>query len=83
MVGFDGVTTLAEDTRDPKRDVLLATVLVCLITGVFSTLEVYLAQLVWPDYGSSNLETAFMDVTRRVGGPVLFHAMAGVLVVAC
>src|SRR5205814_539666 len=34
-IGFDGVTTLAEDVENPKRNVLLATVLVCLFTGVF------------------------------------------------
>jgi amino acid transporter len=32
--GFDGVTTLAEEVKNPRRNVLLATVLVCLFTGV-------------------------------------------------
>jgi amino acid transporter len=83
-IGFDGVTTLAEDVKNPKRNVLLGTVLVCLITGIFSSVEVYLAHRVWPDYQSfTNLETAFMDVTRRVGGQMLFQAMAFILIVAC
>lgn len=82
-IGFDGVTTLAEEVREPERTVPLATVLACLIVGLLSTLEVYLGQRVWPDYGSfSNPETAFLDVTGRVGGGTLFHAMAGVLVLA-
>jgi amino acid transporter len=81
--GFDGVTTLAEDVKNPRRNVLLATVLVCLFTGVFGGLQIYLAQRVWPDYRTfSNLETAFMDVCRVVGGSFLFHAMAGILIVA-
>ncbi len=81
--GFDGVTTLAEDVKNPRRNVLLATVLVCLFTGVFGGLQIYLAQRVWPDYRTfSNLETAFMDVSRVVGGPLLFHAMAAILIVA-
>jgi putrescine importer len=83
-IGFDGVTTLAEEVRNPKRTVPLATVLVCLITGVFSSVEVYLGQRVWPNYHTfPNLETAFMDVTRRVGGPFLFEAMGIILIVAC
>jgi len=83
-IGFDGVTTLAEEVRNPKRTVPLATVLVCLITGIFSSVEVYLARQVWPDYHTfPNLETAFMDVTRRVGGTVLFDAMGIILIVAC
>jgi putrescine importer len=81
--GFDGVSTLAEDVQNPRRNVLLATVVVCLFTGLFGGLQIYLAQRVWPDYRSfANPETAFMDLSRVVGGIVLFHAMAAILIVA-
>jgi putrescine importer len=82
-VGFDGITTLSEDVENPRRNVLLATVLVCLLTGILSGVEVYLGQRVWPDWHTfPNLETAFMDVCRRVGGAVLFQAMGVVLMLA-
>jgi len=82
-IGFDSVTTLAEEVHNPKRNVLLATVSVCLITGIFSSLQIYLGQLVWPNWQIfPNLETAFMDVTRRVGGPLLFGAMAFILILS-
>src|SRR4051812_5866512 len=82
-IGFDGVTTLAEDVENPKRNVLLATVLVCVFTGVFGGLLVYLAQLVWPDWHQfPNLETAFMDICHRVGGALLFNAMGVILILA-
>lgn len=82
-IGFDGVTTLAEEVKNPKRNVLLATVLVCLLTGVFSVLEVYLGHLVWPNWRTfPNLETAFMDICHRVGGVVLFNAMGLILILA-
>jgi putrescine importer len=81
--GFDGVTTLAEDVKNPRRNVLLATVLVCLFTGIFGGLQIYLAQRVWPDYTTfPSLETAFMDVSRFVGGALLFYAMAAILIIA-
>jgi len=38
-IGVDGITTLAEDVRNPKRNVMLATILVCVFTGVFSGLD--------------------------------------------
>lgn len=83
-IGFDGVTTLAEDVENPKRNVLLATVLVCLFTGLFSILEVYLGQRVWPDYRTfPNPETAFWDVCRRAGGVALFGGITAVTLVAC
>jgi len=82
-IGFDGVTTLSEDVENPKRNVLLATVLVCLFTGVFGGLEVYLGARVWPNWTAfQNLETAFMDICHRVGGTFLFNAMGTVLVLA-
>ena len=82
-VGFDGVTTLSEEVTNPKRNVMLAIVTVCLFCGIFGGLEVYLGQRVWPNWHAfGNLETAFMDVCRRVGGLPLFHAMGVVLIIA-
>ncbi len=80
--GFDAVTTLSEEVHNPRRNVMLAVVGVVLFTGVFGGLQVYLAQLVWPDHRSfGNVETAFLDVSRVVGGEWLFQAMAVILVV--
>lgn len=82
-IGFDGVTTLAEDVENPKRNVLLAVVLTCLFAGVCSAVEAYLGARVWPDWRSfPNLETAYMDICRRVGGALLFGAMFLILGVA-
>ena len=82
-IGFDGVTTLAEDVENPKRNVLLAVVITCILAGVGSAFEVYLGARVWPDWRSfPNLETAFMDICSRVGGPLLFNAMGLILIVA-
>lgn len=75
-IGFDGVTTLAEDAKDPKRNILLAILLVCAFTTLFSCLLVYLAQIVWPNYETfPNVEMAFLDVAHRVGGHTLFAGM--------
>jgi putrescine importer len=83
FIGFDGVSILAEEVKNPKRNVLLASVLVCLFTGLFSGLQVYLAQRVWPDYTTlQNHETSFMDVARIAGGPVLFTAYGILLLVS-
>jgi amino acid transporter len=82
-LGFDAVTTLAEEVENPRRNILLASVGVCVFTGLFGGLLVYLGQLAWPDYMSfSNLDTAFIDVTGRVGGFYLLQATAIMLVVA-
>lgn len=82
-IGFDSVTTLAEDVHNPKRNVLLATVTVCLFTGVFGGMLTYLGQRVWPNFRTfPDVATAFMDVTRRVGGTGLFEGVAVLLAIA-
>jgi putrescine importer len=82
-IGFDGVSILAEEVENPKRNVLLASVLVCVFTGLFAAFQVYLAQRIWPDYRTlANPETAFMDVARVVGGNHLFVGFAMVLLIS-
>lgn len=82
-LGFDGISTLAEDARDPKRDIGRATVLVCLFCGALFILQAYLGQLAWPDFTSyPNTETAFLDVSKRVGGDSLMLFVSVALVVA-
>jgi putrescine importer len=83
FIGFDGVSILAEEVKNPRRNVLLASVLVVIFTGLFSGLQVYLAQRVWPDYTTLlNPETAFMDVARVAGGSILFNAYGVMLLVS-
>jgi len=83
-IGFDAISTFSEEVENPRRNILLATVLVCLITGVLSSLEVYAAQLVWgPDpFPQRMVESAFPLVARRAGGFFLFHLLNFTILVA-
>ena len=82
-IGFDGISTLSEEAKNPRRNILLATVLVCLFTGIVGSLQVYLAQLIWPDWSSyPDVDTAFVHVAGRAGGPILFAILNMSLLVA-
>ncbi|MFZ0640978.1 MAG: APC family permease [Candidatus Acidiferrales bacterium] len=82
-IGFDGISTLSEEVKNPRRNVLLATVLVCLVTGVLASVEVYLAQLVWPaSQPFPDVDTAFVHISGRVGGIFLFGLVNLTLLVA-
>jgi amino acid transporter len=81
-IGFDGVSTLSEEAHNPRRNILLATVLVCLLTGVLSSVQVYVAQLVWPEPKFPDVDTAFCYVAGRAGGQWLFQAVNLALLVA-
>ena len=82
-IGFDGISTLSEEVKDPRRNILRAMVGTCLIIGVLSAVEVYAAQLVWPaaePYPDS--DTAYIHIAGRAGGRALFTVMSWTLVVA-
>jgi len=82
-IGFDAISTLAEDTVNPERDIAFATVLVCVLQTVFCVATVYLAALVWPDYRTfPEAETVILDISRRIGGNWMFWFITFVLLVA-
>jgi amino acid transporter len=82
-IGFDGISTLSEEVQDPRRNILLATVLTCVVTAVLASLEVYAAQLVWPDFQTfPDVDTAYVHVAGRVGGAVLFQVVNFTLLAA-
>jgi len=82
-IGFDGISTLAEEVEDPRRSILFATVGSCLVIGFLSAIEVYTAQLVWPvSHPFKDVDTAFLEVALRVGGSWLFLVMSLTLLAA-
>jgi putrescine importer len=84
-IGFDGISTMAEEVENPRRNILLATVFTCLIIGVLSMVQVYVAQLAWPatqPFSPSMVDTAFVHVAARVGGTFLFQLLNATLMIA-
>lgn len=82
-IGFDGISTLSEEARNPRRDIFLATVLVCVVTGVLSACEVYAAQLIWPTSKPfPDVTTAYVHVAGLAGGSWLLQLVNATLLVA-
>ena len=48
FLGFDAVSTLSEEAKNPVRDIPRAIVLTCLGAGLIFTLIGYIAQAMWP-----------------------------------
>ena len=84
-IGFDGISTMSEEVENPRRNIMLATVLTCLIVGILSAFEVYVAQLAWPYHGpfaEAFVDTAYVHVARRIGGSLLFQLLNATLLIA-
>ena len=83
-IGFDGISTLSEEVENPKRNIFLATVLVCVITGFLAAAEVYGAQLLSSQYlfSAAEVENAFSHVAAIAGGPLLTKVISLTLLIA-
>lgn len=82
FLGFDAISTLSEEARNPRRDVGNATVIVLVLMGAIFMFETYMAALVHPDYRTLDAPVAFFDISRQVGGQALYALLIVVNVVA-
>ncbi len=48
FLGFDAVTTVAEETIEPEKSVGRAIFIICIGAGIIFTLIAYIAQVAWP-----------------------------------
>ena len=82
-IGFDGISTLSEEVENPRRNIYLATVWTCVVIGLLSAVEVYVAQLIWPaSQPFPDVDTAFVHVAGRAAGLWFFAVMNLTLLIA-
>jgi amino acid transporter len=82
FLGFDAISTLAEETVHPHRTVGNATVASLFVLGGLFVLQTYVAALVHPDYKSLDPELGFFNLARQAGGAFLYYATLIVSVIA-
>ncbi|MCS4282600.1 amino acid transporter [Pseudomonas sp. BIGb0278] len=84
FLGFDAVSTMAEETSNPQYRIPLAIMVVSLVGGLLFLLVSYFAQQVFPDWASfADPDSASVDVMRRVGGELLVSAFTATYVAGC
>lgn len=71
FLGFDAVSTLAEESRDARRDVPRAIILTTLFAGLLFTVLAYVSQLVLPGSTFANADAAANEVMLKAGGQFL------------
>jgi amino acid transporter len=72
FLGFDAISTLAEESKEPRRDIGTATVLTLLLLGALFVLQTWLAALAHPNYADLDDNLGFFQIAREVGGLALF-----------
>ncbi|QBR00196.1 APC family permease [Paraburkholderia pallida] len=84
FLGFDAVTTLSEETRDPRRTVPRAILLCTLLAGLLFIVVAFVGQLVYPDWHAfKDLDSASLELMQRIGGSTLSAFFIAVYVAGC
>ncbi|QEN45052.1 APC family permease [Pseudomonas protegens] len=71
FLGFDAVSTLAEETRDPRRDIPRAIVITTLGAGLLFILLAMTSQLTFPGSSFKDADSAASEVMLHAGGRFL------------
>jgi len=67
-LGFDAISTLAEETINPEKAVGKAIIASILIIGAIFIVITFFAGLAYPNYQDLDVDTAFIQIVQYVGG---------------
>ncbi|MFJ4440742.1 APC family permease [Pseudomonas sp. NPDC089422] len=78
FLGFDAISTLAEENSGKSSDVGKATIIVLFLMGGLFIIQTWVAGMAWPDFGSlaQDKDNAFYTIAYAVGGAPLKVACA-------
>lgn len=81
FIGFDGLTLLTEETRDPRRTIPRAMIIVVLFFGALFVTISYFAQLVHPGGTFDDVNSAALELAREIGGNLFTSFLLAGLIV--
>ncbi|PJI49214.1 MAG: amino acid permease [Pseudomonas sp.] len=70
FLGFDAVSTLTEETHEPRKTIPRAILLITLIGGGIFIAASYFVQLAHPSVEFQNADSAAYEIARNIGGDV-------------
>ncbi len=84
FLGFDSVTTLAEETHDPGKTVGRALIIVCLSAGALFVISTYLFQLAWPEgWRVLDPDNGSYQLIGYLAGGFMSTLLCVVMIIAC
>jgi putrescine importer len=82
FLGFDAVSTMSEEAKNPRRDIPRAIMLTTLIGGAIFIVVTWVGSLVAPNFEAfKSLDSAGVDLMAKVGGTLLTTFFVAVYVV--
>lgn len=82
FLGFDAVSTLTEETRDPTRTIPRAILIVALAGGFIFIAAAYVVQLAHPGFEFASVDAAANEIAAKIGGDFFVMIFLATLIVA-
>ncbi|MGQ3214987.1 MAG: APC family permease [Shinella sp.] len=82
FLGFDAVSTLTEETREPTRTMPKAIMIIAVIGGLIFTGSAYMTQLAHPGGEFTAVDSAASEIALMIGGDLFVTVFLATLVVA-
>ena len=82
FLGFDGMSTLAEETHEPEKNIGKGIIIALSIIIVVFVAQTYIAACVQPDWANTDPDMGFFDSVMIVGGEGFYKIMLVVNIVA-
>ena len=82
FLGFDAVSTMAEETENPKYNVPKAILLVTFLGGIIFIISSWILGSAFPDISIFAAESASADIAKQVGGVIFSSLFIATLVIA-
>ncbi|MTT32213.1 amino acid permease [Terrilactibacillus sp. BCM23-1] len=82
FLGFDAVTTMAEETIHPEKTIPKAIFLIVMIAAAMYIATSYFTQIAYPNFSFTNPDNAAYHLVQLVGGSLLNTIFMTVLVIA-
>ncbi|MDC3412096.1 APC family permease [Aquibacillus sp. 3ASR75-11] len=69
FLGFDAISTLAEESKGGSKAVGKAIIFSLIVVGILFIIQTWVAALIWPDYTTfENADVAFYQIAEIAGG---------------
>ncbi|WP_281888458.1 APC family permease [Paenibacillus sp. YYML68] len=82
FLGFDSITTMAEETIQAEKTIPRAILIIICTAVVLYLVPSYLTQLVHPNVTFTNIDSAGLEIVKLVGGAALSSLFMVVLILA-
>lgn len=80
FLGFDSITTMAEETKDPKKTIPRAIMIIVIAAGIMYFVTAYLIQQLYPSLTFSHIDAAGFELMQMIGGGILASIFTFVII---